>query len=65
MFTIIVFVAYLVERAFSAVIMLLDNKRNRLDIVKRGNLCFFEMFLTKMKPDIDKLIAVQQPHPSH
>jgi len=34
MFTVIVFVAYLVERAFSAVIMLLDNKRNRLDIVK-------------------------------
>jgi len=40
-FAIIVFVAYLVMRAFSAVIMLLDNKRNRHDIVKRGDLrCF-------------------------
>jgi len=26
---------YVVERAFSAVITLLENKRNRLDIVKR------------------------------
>jgi len=37
-------------------------KRHRLDIVKRGDL---RLFLTKMKLDIDKLMAVRQPHQSH
>jgi len=52
---------YLVERGFSAVITLLDNKRNHLDIVMGGDL---RLFLIKMKPD-NKLIAVRQPHLSH
>ena len=53
---------YLVERAFSAVTTLLDNKRNRLDIVRRGDL---RLFLTKMEPDIKNLMKLHQAHPSH
>ena len=54
--------SYSVERAFSAVLTLLDSKRNRLEIVNRGDL---KLFLTKLKPDIDELITKHQPHPFH
>ncbi|XP_076812960.1 protein FAM200A-like [Clavelina lepadiformis] len=54
--------SYLVERAFSAVTMLLDNKRNRVDIVRRGDL---RLFLTEMEPDIKKFMKLLQAHPSH
>ena len=54
--------SYLVERAFSAVIALLDSKGNRLETVNRGDL---RLFLTKLKPDIDELITKHLPHPSH
>ena len=47
--------SYLVERAFSAVITLLNSKRNRLETINRGDL----------RPDIDELITKQQHHPSH
>ena len=54
--------SYLVERAFSAVITLLHSERNCLEIVNRGDL---RLFLTKLKPVIDKLITKHQPHPSN
>ena len=54
--------SYLVERAFSAVTGLLDNKRNRLDIVRRGDL---RLFPTKIEPNIKKLMKLHQAHPSH
>ena len=49
--------SYLVERAFCAVIGLLDNSRNRLHKVRRGDL---QLFLTKMEPDIKKLMKLHQ-----
>ena len=52
----------LVERAFSAVIALLDSKRNCFEIVNRGDL---RLFLTKLKPGIDELITKHQPYLSH
>ena len=54
--------SYLVVRAFGAMITLLDSKRNRLEIVNRGDL---RLFLTKLKPDIDELITKHQLHSSH
>ena len=54
--------SYLVQRAFSVVITLLDRKSNRLKIVNRGDL---RLFLTKLKLDIDELITKHQPHPSY
>ena len=54
--------SYLIERAFSAVITLLNSKRNRVEIVNRGDL---RLFLIKLKPDIDELKTKPQPHPSH
>ena len=54
--------SFLVERAFCAVITLMDSKENRLEIVNRVDL---RLFLTKLKPDIDELITKHQPHPSH
>ena len=54
--------SYLVERAFSAVTAHLDNRKNRLDIVRRGDI---QPFLTKLEPDIKKLMKVHQTHPSH
>ena len=50
-----------VERTFNAVIKLLDSKRNRLEIVNRGDL---RLFPTNLKPDVDELITKHQPHPS-
>uniref|UniRef100_A0A5S6QHH3 HAT C-terminal dimerisation domain-containing protein n=1 Tax=Trichuris muris TaxID=70415 RepID=A0A5S6QHH3_TRIMR len=54
--------SYLVERGFSAVTELLSNKRNRLQIVNRGDL---RLMMTKMKPDVEKLLSLHRVHPSH
>ena len=52
----IIFIAfsslYLVEHAFSAVTVLLNHRRNRLDIVRQGDL---QLLMTKIEPDIKKL----------
>ena len=52
---------YLVERAFSAATALLDNRRNRLEVVSPGDL---RLFLAKIEPDIRKLTKLHQAHPS-
>jgi len=54
--------SYLVERGFSAVMVLLTKYRNRLDITKRGDL---RLYLTEMEPDVRNLAASHQAHPSH
>lgn len=54
--------SYLVERGFSAITNLITKNRNRLNIENRGDL---RLFLTKMTPDIQKLISSHQVHPSH
>ena len=62
----IIFIAfpssYLVEREFSSVTGLLDKKKKCLDIERRGDL---RLFLTKIQPDIKKLMKLHQAHPSH
>ena len=52
----------LIERAFSAVTALLNKRKNRLDVVRRGHL---RLFLSEMKPDINRLMTLRQAHPSH
>ncbi|CAH1995109.1 unnamed protein product [Acanthoscelides obtectus] len=52
----------LVERGFSAVTNLLTKKRNRLDIISRGDL---SITLTKLTPNVDNLLLKHQVHPSH
>lgn len=54
--------SYLVERGFSAVANLLSKKRNRLHIMERGDL---RLMLTKLEPDINKLLKLHQAQPSH
>ena len=54
--------SYLVESGFSRVSQLLSKARNRLDIVKRGDL---RLSLTSMEPDIKKLVEQHQPQGSH
>lgn len=54
--------SYLVERGFSAVANLLSKKRNRLQITEREDL---RLVLTKMKPDVNRLLNLHQPQPSH
>uniref|UniRef100_A0A5S6Q3Q7 DUF4371 domain-containing protein n=1 Tax=Trichuris muris TaxID=70415 RepID=A0A5S6Q3Q7_TRIMR len=54
--------SYLVERGFSVVLDLFTKKRNRLEIVQRGDL---RLLLTNIEPDVEKLLASHQPHPSH
>jgi hypothetical protein len=54
--------SYLAERGFSAVANLLSKKRNRLHITERGDL---RLMLTKLEPDINKLLKLHQPQPSH
>jgi hypothetical protein len=54
--------SYLVERGFSAVMNLITKKRNKLDIINRGDL---RLNLTKLKPNIDSLLSNHQIHPSH
>nr|CAI5845126.1 unnamed protein product [Callosobruchus analis] len=45
--------SYLVERGFKAVTNLAKKKRNRLDIISRGNL---RLNLTKLTPNVDNLL---------
>ncbi|KRZ87951.1 SCAN domain-containing protein 3 [Trichinella sp. T8] len=54
--------SYLVECGFSVVTDFLTKKRNRLQIDKRGDL---RLFLTNIEPNVDRLVAMPQPHPSH
>jgi len=53
---------YLVEREFSAVTNLLTKKRQQLQVINREDL---RMLLTKIEPNINKLLAIHQAHPSH
>ncbi|CAH1973659.1 unnamed protein product [Acanthoscelides obtectus] len=52
--------SYLVERGFSAVTNLLTKKRNRLDIISRGDL---RLTLTKLTPNVDNLLLKHQRMP--
>ncbi|KAK2726991.1 hypothetical protein QYM36_007736 [Artemia franciscana] len=54
--------SYLVEAGFSRVSQMLSKARNRLDIVKRGDL---RLSLTSIEPNIKKLVEKHQPHGSH
>ncbi|CAI6353430.1 unnamed protein product [Macrosiphum euphorbiae] len=54
--------SYLVERGFSAVTNLITKKRNRLDILKRGDL---RLHLTNIEPNVKKLALDHQAQPSH
>nr|CAH7720004.1 unnamed protein product [Callosobruchus chinensis] len=45
--------SYLVKRGFSAVTNFLTKKRNRLDIISRGDL---RLTLTKLTPNVEILI---------
>ena len=54
--------SYLVERGFSAVANLLTKKRNRLQIIRRGDL---RLYLSNLKPNIEQLLSEHQVHPSH
>ncbi|CAH2002092.1 unnamed protein product [Acanthoscelides obtectus] len=54
--------SYLVERGFSAVTNLLTKKRNRLDIIRRGDL---GLTLTKLTSNVDNLLLKHQVHPSY
>ena len=54
--------SYLVETGFSAVANLLTKNRNGLQIIERGDL---RLNLTKLKPNVDKLLSERQSHPSH
>ncbi|CAH1993401.1 unnamed protein product [Acanthoscelides obtectus] len=49
--------SYLVERGFSAVTNLLTKKRNKLDIISRGDL---RLTLTKLTPNVDNLLLKHQ-----
>ena len=53
--------SYVVEKAFSSVINVL-NKRSNLDISKGGDL---RLYLTELKPNIEMLASSHQAHPSH
>ena len=50
------------KRGFSAVTNLLIKKRNRLQIVEHGDL---RILLTKMEPNINKLLMSPQAQISH
>ena len=54
--------SYLVEKGFSAVNNILTKNRNRMDVVKRGDL---RLFLSNMEPNIPKLVAEHQPQAAH
>lgn len=54
--------SYLAEQGFSVVTQILTKSRNRLDIVKRGDL---RLRLTSIAPNIDQLLQQHQIHPSH
>uniref|UniRef100_A0A5S6R0E4 HAT C-terminal dimerisation domain-containing protein n=1 Tax=Trichuris muris TaxID=70415 RepID=A0A5S6R0E4_TRIMR len=48
--------SYLVERGFSVVAELLTKKRNKLQIVNRGDL---RLRLTSIEPNIEKLLSLR------
>lgn len=54
--------SYLAERGFSVVAHLLSKQRNRLEIVKCGDL---RLRLSDFKPDIVTILSRHQAHPSH
>lgn len=54
--------SYLVERGFSVVTNLLTTKRNRLQIIDHGDLW---LLLTKLNPNIEKLMEKYRVHPFH
>lgn len=54
--------SYLVECGFSRLSNMLSKARNRLDITKRGDL---RLALTRLQPDIKKLVSRHQPRGSH
>lgn len=54
--------SYMCERGFSAVTNIVTKKRSRFQVSERGDL---RLFLSEIKPDIDKLIKNHQIHPSH
>ena len=53
---------YLVEKVFSAVVNLLQNNRNRLQIATKDDL---RPFLSKVKPDFSVLTSRHQAQESH
>jgi hypothetical protein len=54
-------ISYLVESGFSVVIQLLSKQWNRLQITERD----LRLLLSDFRPDIVKLVSLQQAHPSH
>ena len=56
--------SYLAGRGFSAVATLVTKKRNRLHVLLNaaGDLW---LFLSKIEPDINKLLKMHQIQPSH
>ena len=54
--------SYLVEKGFSAVTRILSKYRNRLDLVKRGDL---RLLLTNMESNIKDIIAKHEAQGSH
>ena len=54
--------SYMAERGFSAVSKLLTNQRNRLQIVKRGDM---RILLSHIDPRVSELVSKHQCHPSH
>lgn len=54
--------SYMAECGFSAVARLLTKQRNRLQVVKRGDL---RLLLSNIDPNIRNLASKHQSHPSH
>ncbi|KAK2712717.1 hypothetical protein QYM36_011415 [Artemia franciscana] len=54
--------SYLVEAGFSRLSSMLSKDRNRLDIIKRGDL---RLPLTSIEPNINKLAEKNQPQGFH
>jgi hypothetical protein len=54
--------SYLVESGFIWVTYMLSKLHNRLDVVKRGDLC---LSLTTLQPDIQRLASVHQAEGTH
>ena len=53
---------YLVEKGFIAVVNLLQNSRNRLQIATKGDL---RLFLSDVEPDFSALASRHQAQGSH
>ena len=54
--------SYLAEHGFSPVAMLITKKRNRFHVTQR---CVLWLFLSKIVPDINKLLKMHQIQLSH